>query len=59
MGPKVESVLRFLDAGGKEAIITSYEHLCDAVNGGAGTHITDDSSTHAEAATPELALSAR
>jgi carbamate kinase len=39
MGPKVESVLRFLGHGGKEAIITSYEHLCDAVSGGAGTHI--------------------
>lgn len=39
MGPKVESVLRFLTAGGREAIITSYEHLCDAVAGGAGTHI--------------------
>ena len=42
MGPKVESVLRFLRAGGKEAVITSYEHLQDAVNGGAGTHIVPD-----------------
>lgn len=44
MGPKVESVLRFLRGGGKEAIITSYEHLCDAVDGNAGTHVFPDSS---------------
>jgi carbamate kinase len=39
MGPKVESALRFLRAGGKEVIITSYEHLCAAVRGEAGTRI--------------------
>jgi carbamate kinase len=39
MGPKIESVLRFLSAGGKEAIITSYEYLTKAVEGTAGTHI--------------------
>lgn len=39
MGPKIESALRFLRAGGKEVIITSYEHLCDAVAGRAGTSI--------------------
>ena len=39
MGPKVESVLRFLHSGGREAVITSYEHLCEAVQGSAGTHI--------------------
>ncbi len=39
MGPKVESVLRFLEAGGKEAVITSFEHLAAAVTGTAGTHI--------------------
>jgi carbamate kinase len=42
MGPKVESVLRFLRGGGKEAIITSHEHLFDAVTGWAGTHIVPD-----------------
>ncbi|HUB01900.1 MAG TPA: carbamate kinase [Terriglobales bacterium] len=42
MAPKIESVLRFLRAGGKEAIITSAETLEDAVNGGAGTHILPD-----------------
>jgi carbamate kinase len=39
MGPKVESVLRFLRRGGKEAIITSCDHLREAVAGSAGTHI--------------------
>lgn len=39
MGPKVESALRFLRGGGREAIITSYEYLCAAVAGSAGTHI--------------------
>ena len=39
MGPKVESVLRFLRSGGREAVITSFEHLCEAVQGSAGTHV--------------------
>ncbi len=39
MGPKIESVLRFLGNGGKEAIITSCENLGHAVGGSAGTHI--------------------
>ncbi|HMK30899.1 MAG TPA: carbamate kinase [Terriglobales bacterium] len=42
MGPKIESALRFLRAGGKEVIITSYQHLCCAVAGSAGTHIVGD-----------------
>jgi carbamate kinase len=43
MGPKVESVLSFLRHGGKEAVITSFEHLADAVKGSAGTHILPNS----------------
>ena len=39
MGPKVESVLRFLRAGGTEAVIASVDDLCGAVAGTAGTHI--------------------
>jgi carbamate kinase len=39
MGPKVESAIRFLKNGGKEAIITSFECLLDAVDGKTGTHI--------------------
>ncbi|MGA8838204.1 MAG: carbamate kinase [Candidatus Sulfotelmatobacter sp.] len=42
MGPKIESVLRFLRDGGKEAIITSCENLCHAVLGSEGTHIFPD-----------------
>jgi carbamate kinase len=42
MGPKVESVLRFLRVGGKQAIITSCDHLSGAVGGSAGTHIFSD-----------------
>ncbi len=44
MGPKVESALRFLTEGGREVVITSYEHLCEAIAGRAGTHIVPDSS---------------
>jgi carbamate kinase len=39
MGPKVESVIRYLKNGGKRAIITSYKYLEDALNGKAGTLI--------------------
>jgi carbamate kinase len=42
MGPKIESALRFLCLGGKEVVITSYDHLCDAIAGTAGTHIVPD-----------------
>ena len=43
MGPKVESALHFLKAGGREVVITSYEHLCNAIAGRAGTHVLPDS----------------
>jgi len=39
MGPKIQSALRFLANGGREVIITSYEHLFDAVHGRTGTHV--------------------
>ena len=42
MGPKVESALHFLRAGGKEVVITSYVHMREAVAGRAGTHIVPD-----------------
>ena len=42
MGPKVESVLRFLRGGGQEAIVTCYEQLHAAVTGHAGTHVVAD-----------------
>ena len=41
MGPKVDALLRFLDHGGKRAVITSLEHIADAVSGDdAGTVLT-------------------
>jgi len=43
MGPKVEAAMRFLDGGGKKVIITSDDHLVDAVRGACGTHIVPDS----------------
>jgi carbamate kinase len=42
MGPKVESALRFLKAGGKEVVITSYEYLTEAVAGRMGTQVRPD-----------------
>jgi len=57
MGPKVESVLRFLRGGGKEAVITSYQLLCEAVMGRAGTHIVPDTE-ESEATNLEEALEA-
>src|ERR1022692_315741 len=42
MGPKIESVLRFLREGGKQAIIASAENLRSAVAGRAGTHMFPD-----------------
>jgi carbamate kinase len=40
MGPKMQSAIEFLAAGGKEVVITDPDHLLEAVRGGAGTHIT-------------------
>ncbi len=56
MGPKVESALRFLKSGGKEVIITSFEHLLDAVRGTAGTHILPDESTEQKRKAEEVAV---
>jgi carbamate kinase len=41
MGPKVDAALRFVEGGGDRAVITSLEHIADAVSGdGAGTVLT-------------------
>lgn len=59
MGPKIESALRFLRQGGREVIITSYEHLQDAISGTKGTHIVPDLDSltgRAHAAKPEEVL---
>jgi carbamate kinase len=59
MGPKIESVLRFLHGGGKEAIITSCENLCQAVVGveggeSAGTHMFCDHEVAGVERNPDL-----
>ena len=54
MGPKIESVIHFLHAGGQEAVITSVELLCAAVAGRAGTRIVSDAGPAGETATQEL-----
>jgi carbamate kinase len=40
MGPKVDAALRFVDAGGGEAIIAASDQLDLAFTGRAGTHVT-------------------
>jgi carbamate kinase len=41
MGPKVDAALRFVEGGGSRAVITSLEHIADAVSGDdAGTVLT-------------------
>ncbi|WP_409332106.1 carbamate kinase [Trujillonella humicola] len=43
MAPKVEAVLRFVDGGGGRAVVTSLEHITDAVTGDAvGTVVQED-----------------
>jgi carbamate kinase len=42
MGPKVEAVLRFLAAGGQEAIVTSPDRLVAALGHEEGTHVVSD-----------------
>ena len=39
MGPKIQAALRFLEGGGREAVITDAAHLVRAVEGRAGTHV--------------------
>jgi carbamate kinase len=39
MGPKIEAAIEFVSQGGEECIITSTEHVAQAVKGSAGTHI--------------------
>ncbi len=38
MGPKIEAVISYLEAGGKHAIITTPENLGRAIDGETGTH---------------------
>ncbi|HEX7879380.1 MAG TPA: carbamate kinase [Candidatus Eisenbacteria bacterium] len=40
MGPKIEAVCDFLDAGGREAILCAPDQLAEALGGEAGTRVT-------------------
>jgi carbamate kinase len=40
MGPKVTAAIRFVEAGGEKAIISSLHEALDALEGKSGTHIT-------------------
>ena len=42
MGPKVDAAMRFLEGGGRRAIITSLETAMPALLGETGTHIVSD-----------------
>jgi len=44
MGPKVEAVIRFLERGGKHAIIDHLDEALPALRGEAGTHVFSDGS---------------
>jgi carbamate kinase len=42
MGPKVEALCRFVEAGGTRGVITDLDHITDAVTGDAGTVVLPD-----------------
>jgi carbamate kinase len=42
MDPKMRSIIRYLEAGGKEAIITTPSRITAALHGEAGTHVVPD-----------------
>jgi carbamate kinase len=58
MGPKVESVIKFLRGGGEQAIIASVDELYAAVAGATGTHVFP-SSIDAPQNVDEVELAAR
>ncbi len=39
MGPKVQAAMQFVEGGGGTAIVTSLDHIAEAVAGRAGTRI--------------------
>jgi carbamate kinase len=47
MGPKITAALKYLERGGKDALITNHEHLFDAVHGHGGTRIVRTDGTAA------------
>jgi carbamate kinase len=39
MGPKISAVMRFIQSGGREAIIAELSKLKEAIQGKSGTHV--------------------
>ena len=58
MGPKIEAGVRFLDEGGRAAIITSSEHVCAACAGLHGTWLVPDQDGPSTTAAVESAAAA-
>jgi carbamate kinase len=44
MGPKVEAAVRFVESGGTRSVITSLQHIREAVHGSAGTIVENPKS---------------
>jgi carbamate kinase len=42
MGPKIQAIIKFLEAGGKEALITNPENIERALQGATGTRVIPD-----------------
>ena len=40
MGPKVESIISFLESGGRRAVVTTPANVLEALRGRTGTHFT-------------------
>jgi carbamate kinase len=59
MGPKVEAAIRFLEGGGRRAIITSLDTAVPALRGETGTHIVHDADIDAAPAVPNERRPAR
>jgi carbamate kinase len=58
MGPKVEAAIRFLEGGGRRAIITSLDTAMPALLGETGTHVVTDAEAANLAASIDQAVSA-
>lgn len=45
MGPKIDAAIRFLEGGGKRAIISHLDHAMPALRGETGTHIVQNAAS--------------
>lgn len=59
MGPKVDAAIRFLEGGGRRAIITSLDAAVPALRGETGTHIVHDHELHLPTPAPSERRTAR